>query len=117
MDLVPLDAAAGLPYFEAKALLDGVIYTLVFRWNVRASAWYLDIWDEQGDQGTLFAAGVRVVCNYPLCAYFTGRQPPGHLVAVDTSGQGLDPGIDDIGGPTARVRLYYMTAAEVAELG
>jgi hypothetical protein len=115
MDLIPLDAAAGLPYFDLQAPLDGVTYTFSFRWNVRASAWFLDIWDEQGV--TLFAAGVRVVVNYPLCAYFTGRKPPGHLIAVDTSGRGLDPGIDDIGGSDARVKIYYMTSAELALLG
>lgn len=115
MDLIPLDAAAGLPYFDLQARLDDVTYTLSVRWNVRAAAWYLDIWDEQGV--TLFAAGVRLVVNYPLCNYLTGRQPPGALVAVDTSGQGIDPGLGDLGGSSARVQLYYATAVELAALG
>jgi hypothetical protein len=115
MDLVPLDGVEGLTYFDAQAPLDGVTYTLSFRWNVRASGWYLDIWDETGT--VLYVAGVRVVANYPLCAYFTGRQPPGHLVFVDTSGQGLDPGLSDLGSASARVQLYYLTAAELAQLG
>jgi hypothetical protein len=115
MDLVPLDGVEGLPYFDAQATLDGVTYTLSFRWNVRAQAWYLDIWDELGT--TLYEAGVRLVANYPLCAYFSGRQPAGNLVAVDTSGQGIDPGLNDLGGPSARVQLYYLTTAEAALLG
>lgn len=101
--IVPGDA-----FFDLQAVLDGVTYTLQFRWNVRLEAWFMDILDEQGV--TMLLAGLRLVANWPLGAYNTGRQPPGAFVAFDTSGEGLDPGLDDLGD---RVQLKYFTAEDL----
>ncbi len=42
-----------------------------------------------------------------------GRSPPGLLMAYDTSGEGIDPGLTDLG---QRVQLIYYTVADVAAL-
>lgn len=116
MMLIPLQVARSasgdpLPYFELQVTLDGVTYTLEMRWNVRGLAFFLNVWDEQGQ--TLYLAGVRLVANYPLGNWITGRQPPGALIIVDTSGLGVSPGLGDLG---VRHQLYYATAAELAAL-
>jgi hypothetical protein len=86
--------------------LDGVNYDLLFRWNHRDGTWMLTIAPEQEAP---ILAGIRVVADTPLIE-FCGHadKPHGTLMAVDTSGQGRAPGLQDLGG---RVMLLY----EVAE--
>jgi hypothetical protein len=48
------------------------------------------------------------VC-WPLYAYRTGRRPPGCLVLMDTTGGGIDPGPDDLGGRCKRI--YFRAEA------
>lgn len=105
---VVLPLRSDLPFFDVKADLDDVTYTLQFRWNVRAAGWFLDVLDEQGE--TILAAGVRVVVDFPLLAHITGRSPPGALAFVDTGGKGEDPGLTDLG---VRVALLYFSATEL----
>jgi hypothetical protein len=117
MMLIPLQVARSatgdpLPFFDLQVTLDGVTYSIEFRWNTRGLAWFINVWDEQLQ--TLFLAGVRLVVNYPLANWITGRQPPGALAIIDTSGLGIDPGLGDLG---VRHQLYYGTAAELAALG
>lgn len=104
--MIPLQT--GLPFFDFQATLDGATYTLQMRWNVRASAWFYTILDETGSNVIL--AGQRVVVSWPIGAYFTGRQPPGAFLFIDSSGADEDPGLDDL---EVRVRLSYWTAAEL----
>jgi hypothetical protein len=106
---IPLSEGAPLPFFDMQAPLDGVTYTLQFRWNVRASSWYMDVLDEQSE--TVFLAGLRLCSDWPLAAYITGRSPPGGFVVVDSTGQGADPDVASLG---VRHRLLYFTAAELA---
>ena len=101
--IVPGDAR-----FTTQAVLDGVTYTLQFAWNVRLSSWFMDVLDSQGIE--VLQTGLRLVANWPLAAYTTGRSPPGAFVALDTSGAGADPALLDFGG---RVKLKYFTAAEL----
>lgn len=105
---IPLIEGAPLPFFDMVVPLDGVNYTLQFRWNVRASAWYLDVLDEPGT--TVLLAGLKIVADWPLAAYTTARQPPGLFVAVDSSGANIDPTLEDFG---VRVNLLYFTATEL----
>lgn len=105
---VEIPLRSDLPAFSLQASLEDVTYTLRLRWNTRTEAWFVDILDAQGE--TQYLTGVRLVVNFPLAAYNTGRQPPGSFVAVDTSGTQTDPGVDDLGD---RVRLLYFTAAEL----
>lgn len=100
---IPVDSVDA--NFDLQVTLDSVALLLTFRWNARAEAWYLDIATAEGE---VIAASRKVVIDWPLMMRgfrdSDGRLPTGELYALDTSGQGLRPGRNDLGG---RVRLYY----------
>ena len=105
---IPLSEGAPLPYFDMQAPLEGVTYTLQFRWNVRGLNWYMNVLDEEGI--TVLLAGLCLVANWPLAAYNVERQPPGAFVCVDSTGAGLDPTLTSFG---VTATLLYYTAAEL----
>ena len=79
-------------YASSQTLsLDGVLFTLELRWNSRAQAWSLDLYDASS---TLIAGGLRLVADTPLLERFGKRAdfPAGDLIAFDSSGQGLEIG-------------------------
>lgn len=98
-------------HFDQQAVLDGVTYTLEFRWNVRLGAWFMNVFDAEGITPQL--VGVRLVADYPLAQHLVDRTPPGYFLALDTGaadGNGTDPGFDDLGG---RVQLWYVPEDEI----
>lgn len=100
--------------FEQQATLDGVTYTLKFRWNVRYNAWTMHVLDSEGVIAHRVGLVLRV--NFPMDLYVRDphRSPPGIFVAVDTSGPadfGEDPGFDDLGN---RVQIEYLNAEDFA---
>lgn len=97
--------------FDFTVVLDGVAYLFLFSWNSRDSAWYMSLFTEDE---TPICLGVKVVVNWPLC-YRTRSplKPPGLLMAFDQASQGVNPGLEDLGG---RVRLLYFDADSVAEM-
>jgi hypothetical protein len=99
------------PHFSFNCELDGVTYGFSFRWNDRDSAWFLDIAD---GGGTPMLSGIRVVINLLLLRAIRGVSglalPPGDLIALDTTGQGLDAAFEDLG---RRVQILYLTQAEI----
>lgn len=100
-----------VPAYTQRTALDGRDYLLEFGWNARDSAWYLHLSDERGAS---IRAGIRIVCDFPLLRRIRDpRVPPGSLMAIDSAGAGVRPGYDELG---TRVRLYYLDAAELAEL-
>lgn len=100
---IPLDPE--LPAYEFTIDLDGRVYRLGFAWNARAGAWSMDLGTEAGEP---LVMGLKVVANWPLLdRYADPRLPPGVLMSVDTSGDGIDPGRDDLGD---RVRIVYLEA-------
>lgn len=109
------------PINKFSTTLDGVQYGFRARWNQRdnydpvtnksSGAWYIDISDDTGEP---IAVGIKVVLgtylgrgiNHPLFR-------EGVLVAVDTSDQGREAGIDDFG---TRVQVMRLSIAEVLSL-
>lgn len=82
--------------------LEGVNYAFRFFWNTREGAWYFDITD---DADVAIVAGQKVTVDWPLLDnVVTSRRPPGDVVALDTTGNGVEPARDDLG---ARVLLLY----------
>jgi hypothetical protein len=83
-------------------------YIFELRWNLREGAWYLNIFEANG---SAIIHGVKVVLGMYL-----GRRSrhdlfrKGALVAVDTSRQGKEAGLDDFG---TRVVLRRYTAQEI----
>ena len=107
-----------LPNFSTQVELDGTTYTLSFFWNyeddaVGAGRWTMAI--GQAD-GTPILSGIGVVVTFAIGQRFVASlagMPPGALWFEDTTGAGLDPGLNDLG---SRVVLYYHNALQVAAL-
>ena len=112
--IVPLSPS--LPWYRLNTSLDGkdgpvTPYIFDVRWNERDQAWYFDLLD--GSE-TIIASGLKIV----LGAYI-GRTTQhaffktGALVAIDTTGQGLDAGFDDLG---TRVKLFRLTLPDIISI-
>lgn len=87
-------------------VLDGRRYLFELTWYGRAEVWMLDV---RSSDGTMLLAGIPVRVGQDLLRPYVGDALPGEghgqLVAVDTSGVGVDPGRYDLG---TRVVLVYM---------
>jgi hypothetical protein len=104
--VIPLPT--GVPNFELTVLLDGVSYTLGFRWNARAQAWFTSLSTAEGE---LLLGSRRLVVDWFIWARLRdARRPRGVLCAVDTSGNQVDPGLADLG---ARVQVLYFVDGEL----
>lgn len=108
--VLPVRPSVPLQQFQVE--LDGVLFEVLLRWNERAPAWVMTLRDSAG---TTLAAGVRVCLGAELLP--TPRPagfPPGQLLVVSMDDTGVEPGLEDFSA-TARTRLVYLDAAEVAE--
>lgn len=99
-------------YFEQACALDGVTYSMTFRYNDRDDIWRLDLADV--DENPL-ALGLSLVTGIPLLRALRTLPglPPGELIVIDTAGT-ADPTFDSLG---RRHSLLYATAADLAALG
>ncbi len=88
--------------------LDQVTFNFSFEWNDRDLGWYMSIADVDG---TPLLDGRRIINDYPLAdLYRDPRLPAGSLMAMDTSGNGIEAGFRDLGD---RVQLIYIPVAEL----
>jgi hypothetical protein len=86
--------------------LEGSTYVVELRWNVRAGAWFMSLFDRARAP---IAVGRKVVLGANLRGRSAdGRLPPGTLLALDTSGSGRDATETDLG---TRVLLAYVESA------
>jgi hypothetical protein len=102
-----------IPNYTVSVVLGTVEYVFQVRWNARDGAWYFDLLDDTLDQ---IYSGVKIVLGAYLAARCSDPRwlaAGGILVATDTSNQGLDAGIDDLG---ARVQVVFYTIAEMQEV-
>lgn len=100
-----------LPRFDLRVDLDGVEYLLSFRYLQRLDRWAFSLYTAEGDpirEGMMCLLSVR-----QLLGNTHPSRPPGELVFVDSSQTGVETGFDDLG---ARVKLQYLSPAEVLEL-
>lgn len=105
---LPLDPT--LTHYEFDTVLDGIKYTLEFRFNVIDLAWYFSLYLE--DDTPIFQHAT-VVLDFPISTRIRHlAKPKGTFIAIDTTGQGVAPNIDDFG---SRVQLYYLDAATTQE--
>ncbi len=101
--IVKLSLQPGVPFFSVDHVLDGVQYTLAFRWVARDSGWFFDLTTTQGE--AVFR-GVRVCVEVGLgSALQAPKSPPGRFLALDNSGKRQDPTLEDFG---TRVSLFYL---------
>lgn len=96
----------GTQRYSFPILLDGQKFSFDFMWNDRAGFWAFILSDATGEP----ILRRKVVVGLPLFSRFGDpRLPPGELVALDTTGRDLDPGLQELG---ARVLLTYLEAAD-----
>lgn len=108
MAVTILPTRQDLTSYSFEIELDAATYRFDFHWNDRAAGWFFQISDVNE---VPLISGRRVVVGFPLLYRFvTPGLPPGMLEAVDTSGQGLDPGLTDL-SPSGRVHLLYYDAS------
>ena len=107
--------------FEQQVTLDGVTYTLKFRWNVRGmradvdgnqlpGAWEMHVFDAEGT--TAHQVGLVLRADWPVDVYLPGRIPAGVFIPIDTGapvGEGEDPDFDDLGN---RSQLHYFSISD-----
>ena len=88
--------------------LDGRDFKLELRWNQREGRWYLSV---RTAADGLIQGPTKIVADWPLIYPEQDLPlPPGCLMAVDTTGQGRDPGLAELGD---RVVLVYLDQEEL----
>lgn len=90
---IPVRASSDRPSVRQRVRLDGRDYLLDFDWNGREGFWYLHLSSSSGD---LIAGGVKLVLGEIGQRLTDSRAPAGGLAVVDTTGLGLEAGIDDL---------------------
>lgn len=99
------------PAYSERLTLDGVTFSLRFRFNTRVGCWLVDISDENGE---MIVSGRRLVCDWPILRQHGHLAvPAGQIMAFDTTERKIDPVIDDLGD---RVLALYFDAEEIAAL-
>lgn len=104
-EILPLQP--GNPSYRFGTSLSGTQYLFDVRWNARDEAWYFDILAEDE---TVVRQGIKIT----LGALLGGREvsadfPPGIFQAHDQTGEGVEPGLADLG---ERVVVAYYAFTE-----
>jgi hypothetical protein len=90
--------------------LEAVVYRFRFQFNERDQSWFFDLLTEDG---VPIRQGLKVVTNFPLLLRIASDQaPPGQLYAIDTTGEDLRAGLEDLGD---QVQLVYFSEDELPE--
>lgn len=107
MALVQLPVSSGRANYEFKTTLDGVRYTLAFRWNERAGRWIMDI---KTASGAVIVAGIPLLSGVDFLAQLKEVKslPQGNLFILSLVDENSSPGRDDLG---VNVLLMYQEAA------
>jgi hypothetical protein len=96
--------------YDQRTQLEGVEYLLQFRYNLRRELWTFSI---LALDGTDILTGQTVHVGIPLNRRAVGG-PPGIFLATSETDDLASPMFEELG---LRVKLVYVTAAEVADLG
>lgn len=97
---------------EFSTTLDGTDYTILAQWNGRNASWSMDLLDADG---VIIRAGSRIALgSFPGRRSADARFPEGVFVVLDTSGEGIDATLDDLG---TRVLVHYYTPEEFEAIG
>jgi hypothetical protein len=104
VQMAPIPTSPDDAHYTQRTTLDGQPYVLTFRYNQREAAYYLEV---ALDDGTVLAAGVKVVCNIPLLERLADLRAPRHtLIAIAGGTDTSPPGIGEL-GEGRRVQLFY----------
>lgn len=95
--------------YDQRTQLEGVEYLFAFRYNLRRELWTFSI---QALDGRPILTGQTVHVGIPLNRRAV-QGPPGVFLAISETGDLSSPTFHELG---ARVKLCYLTAAEVAAI-
>lgn len=104
--LIPL--VPSNPDYDMNVTLDGIRYIMHVYWNDRDAAFYFDMF---AADRTPIATGIKITLGCYLGR--TTQAAPfnaGVIIAMDTYGNDIDAGIDDLG---ARVQMYYVPTRDL----
>lgn len=96
--------------------LDGVNYTLEWRYMQRQDRWFLNL---ASSDGTPLVNGIKIVCGFPLLAFCRRPgMPTGNLIALPLAADDSPPGFAELGDGSdgRRVVLLYLSADEIEAL-
>jgi len=91
--------------YTQQTVLDGILYTLSFRWNSRSGRWFVDITDATG---VILVAGICLLAGVALTSlrkHISGM-PQGDFFVIDETGAERSPSLDDFG---KEIKLVYYT--------
>lgn len=109
MSLVLPTLTDGTEAYDLRTQLEGADYLFAFRYNLRRELWTFSIETPAGEH---LLTGQTVHVGIVLNRRAVGG-PPGVLMAVSETDDLSSPGLQELG---ARIKLCYLTAAEVADL-
>jgi len=104
MAVLVIPTSQTLASYRERVQLDGDAYELHIRWNSCAAAWFVDIFD---DDGNPLVYGRKCLIDTRL----TGQHqhipnlPPGEITCFDTTQRKERPGLRDFG--TRVLALYF----------
>lgn len=110
MAIVEIPLRSDLDRYSVIAAINGTDYRFSVSFNTRDDHWYISI---ELTDGTELAAGLPIVSNQPLLARWRwdSRLPQdGFLMAVDSSGEDIEPEKEDLGD---RVKLLWIPYEDI----
>lgn len=109
MQTLPL--IPSVPSYRVGTVLEGIQFIFDLHWNAREGAWYMDVSTEDD---VLVRAGVKLTLGLPVGARVADdRFPQGGLYVIDTTGNGDEATLDDLGD---RVVVMYLSTSEIEAL-
>lgn len=109
---VTIPLRTDLPHYAMQVTLDELPLTLEFRWNTRESCWYMSCLND--DESEYYFVNSKVLPDWPIGRRRARvRKELGLFMAVDLNGEGIGPGVDELGG---RIELVYYSRDELAAL-
>lgn len=102
-DLIPFTPSDN--NYRIRVPISTAHYLFDVYWNVRDTAWYFDL---RNDDETVIVLGVKIVLGVDGLGALSGDPffDEHKLIAVDSSGFDLDAGYDDLG---ARITVFHQT--------
>jgi len=110
MTIVAIPTRTDTPHWDQVTTLDGVDYTLGFRYNQRENVYYLIVADALG---TVLNGGIKLVSNLLLLQnVIDTRMPPGELIAQTYGANDASPGLGEL-GIGQRATLWYIPQVDM----
>jgi hypothetical protein len=102
MATLTIPVRSDIKAYDFQINLDGIVFILEFGFNTRANRWYMSIYDQSED---LILGDIPLLTDTLfLDQYVDDRLPPGEFLLLDETGEGKNPGPEDLGND---VKMLY----------